>query len=80
MLFRSYGSAAGTTDANGDIVVAHGLNGTPINIQIMPAGAGDAYQGRVHARNGTDFTIRSRNAAGAAYANASVQYYYTAKM
>jgi hypothetical protein len=74
-LSRQVGSFVGTisasTDASGDIVVAHGMGTTPTSVQVTVTGT-TPYVVTVHTIGGTNFTVRFFDTSGAAVASTAV--------
>lgn len=67
------GSTTGTTDANGDLVINHGMTGTPLVVDAMVTGS-SARACFVWSITSTTFTVRVRDVAagGAAVANTNM--------
>ena len=74
-LVRQVGSYVGaistSTDASGDIVVAHGMGTTPTSVQVTVTGT-TPYVVTVHTIGGTNFTVRFYDMTGAAVASTAV--------
>jgi hypothetical protein len=81
-LSRQVGSYIGaistSTDASGDIVVAHGMGTTPTSVQVTVTGT-TPYVVTVHTIGGTNFTVRFFDTSGAAVASTAVTATWHAK-
>jgi len=81
-LTRQVGSFVGaistSTDASGDIVVAHGMGTTPTSVQVTVTGT-TPYVVTVHTIDATNFTVRFYDMTGAAVASTAVTATWHAK-
>ena len=80
-LTRSRGGQTTTTDANGDVVFAHGLAGTPTSVIGTAAGT-SGYLCTFKTADATNITLNFRNPASsnAVVASGSVTYRYMAEL
>jgi hypothetical protein len=67
-----------STDASGDIVVAHGMGATPTSVQVTVTGT-TPYVVTVHSIDATNFTVRFYDMTGAAVASTAVTATWHAK-
>lgn len=65
------GAVSTSTDGSGDVVVSHGLGGTPTSVNVTISGK-TAYIVTVHSVDGTNFTIRFFDTSGSAVASTAV--------
>lgn len=75
---RGQGTASGTPNGSGDMVVTHGMGITPNNFSLVPFGAAFIVA-QVQAVTATTFTIRLFDAAGAAITSGSRDIYWQAQ-
>jgi hypothetical protein len=68
---ENLGTISTSTDASGDIVVAHGMGTTPTSVQVTVTGT-TPYVVTVHTIDATNFTVRFFDMTGAAVASTAV--------
>lgn len=76
---ESYGNASISPDANGNGTIAHGLNGTPSFVSV-DIGGDNVYGVDPESVDGTNITVRVKDAAGADVTSGSYTIYWTAKL
>jgi hypothetical protein len=68
---EKWGAISTSTDASGDIIVAHGMGVTPTSVQVTVTGT-TPYVVTVHTIDATNFTVRFFDMTGAAVASTAV--------
>jgi hypothetical protein len=68
---EKWGTISTSTDASGDIVVAHGMVTTPTSVQVTVTGT-TPYVVTVHTIDATNFTVRFYDMTGAAVTSTAV--------
>ncbi|URN90640.1 MAG: hypothetical protein NAG77_07120 [Pseudomonas protegens] len=76
----SSGVFSGTTNASGQLVVPHNAKATPTIVFAQLKGPDLGLTVKVDTIDGTNFTLKIRDAAGAIYANSSIQIFWNAEM
>lgn len=76
----SSGVFSGTTNAIGQLVVPHNAKATPTIVFAQLKGPDLGLTVRVDTIDGTNFTLKIRDASGAIYANSSIQIFWNAEM